>query len=288
MPVLPRALRVPLVPLAAALLALAVWTTANLQRRAATRGAERVAVAQSLLTAMLDQETGLRGYLLTRDLDFLEPYTGGRDRYMVAARRIDALVAGDSRSEAAEDRADALAARWQRAARVQVARVTHSRPEGIDIPAAHERKSIMDAYRRAQAALVADLEARRAADQRRGAYLSALIAALVLLVAGGLATSVQRRRRRFEQARDESERRYIATQTEFAEVLSVVPSEQEAHDLLQRHLVRTEPGREVTVLGDGQPPQCVAMRLGRAHEEDGSGDALVQCDLCGKQGASAC
>ena len=33
--------------------------------------------SSDLLTAMLDQETGLRGYALTGDKEFLEPYESG-------------------------------------------------------------------------------------------------------------------------------------------------------------------------------------------------------------------
>ena len=35
--------------------------------------------SSDLLTAMLDQETGLRGYALTGDKAFLEPYELGQD-----------------------------------------------------------------------------------------------------------------------------------------------------------------------------------------------------------------
>src|SRR4051812_28051473 len=113
---LPRAFRLPLVPLAAAVLALAVWGSAEIQRSTSAHATERTALAQALLTSMLDQETGLRGYLLTRDANFLEPYTGGNQRYVDLDRRLDAVIAGNHTQAAIEDGADRAAARWRRAA----------------------------------------------------------------------------------------------------------------------------------------------------------------------------
>jgi CHASE3 domain sensor protein len=39
-----------------------------------------------MLIAMLDQETGLRGYVNTHDQRFLEPYRNGRTRLETAPR----------------------------------------------------------------------------------------------------------------------------------------------------------------------------------------------------------
>src|SRR3954463_2939690 len=79
---LPRALRIPLVPLAAVVLAATIWLASAIQRDTASAGAERIGVAESMLTAMLDQETGIRGFLLTGDSDFLEPYVSGNEHFL--------------------------------------------------------------------------------------------------------------------------------------------------------------------------------------------------------------
>ena len=51
----------------------AVAGAAAVQRSMSTHAADRTHDAQALLIAMLDQETGLRGYINTRDQRFLEP-----------------------------------------------------------------------------------------------------------------------------------------------------------------------------------------------------------------------
>jgi len=132
-----------------------------------------------------------------------------------------------------------------------------------------------------------------------------------VLVIGGAGSWFARRRRTADRRREERERRYVATQSEFAEVLSVVGSEREANDILRQHLERSQAGREAFVLnrntGDNrleavtevddelaarlvaaEPRACVAVRLSRPHDEGHRDDALVQCELCGKQGPTLC
>jgi signal transduction histidine kinase len=48
--------------------------------------------AQSLVSAMLDQETGVRGYALSGDRGFLAPYEAGRPAAAAALARLDALT----------------------------------------------------------------------------------------------------------------------------------------------------------------------------------------------------
>jgi CHASE3 domain sensor protein len=54
-----------------------VWTTGRIQS-SADDSTRALAAGQAMLTAMLDQETGLRGYINTRSQEFLAPYTRGR------------------------------------------------------------------------------------------------------------------------------------------------------------------------------------------------------------------
>lgn len=48
---------------------------------------------RDLLAAMLDQETGVRGFALTGDETFLTPYTQGRQNADAAIRQLDASSA---------------------------------------------------------------------------------------------------------------------------------------------------------------------------------------------------
>jgi diguanylate cyclase (GGDEF)-like protein len=109
--------------------------------------------------AMLKQEAGLRGYLLTHDVDFLEPYTEGRAEL---ARANEALVAhvGSVPSGAlavAMVRTRLAEERWQeRWARV----VTDGGADG-PIPSMSEGKALFDRYRREHALFGQALNERR-------------------------------------------------------------------------------------------------------------------------------
>ena len=103
-------------------------------------------------------------------------------------------------------------------------------------------------------------------------------------------------------------------QAEFADILQIANDEDEAHQLLQRHLERTLTAttavvlnrnnsadrlEAVTPLPDGsplprtlrgaEPRSCLAVRSGRPHREDGGRAALLSCPVCGPvPGASSC
>lgn len=105
-------------------------------------------------------------------------------------------------------------------------------------------------------------------------------------------------------------RRREAEQVEFTDTLQVTASEEEAHELVQRHLERSLPGSAVAVLqrnnsenrleaatalvpGSGlaarlagaEPRACLAMRLGRTHREDPGRVPLLSCLLCAEEGS---
>lgn len=75
-----------------------------------TIGPARIA-AQQLRTSMVDQETGIRGYVITRDDRLLQPYTKGRATQADMEAEIRRAVSGDP----AEDDVDAALDRVQRA-----------------------------------------------------------------------------------------------------------------------------------------------------------------------------
>ncbi len=80
-----------------------------------TIGPARVA-AQELRSSMLDQETGIRGYAITRDDRLLQPYTAGKATQARVAEEIRTSIAGDpSEPEvlAALDRVEAAMDDWR-------------------------------------------------------------------------------------------------------------------------------------------------------------------------------
>jgi len=55
--------------------------------------------ARDVLASLVDQETGVRGYALSRDEQFLAPYEAGLLEERAAMRRLRALVRGEGESE---------------------------------------------------------------------------------------------------------------------------------------------------------------------------------------------
>jgi diguanylate cyclase (GGDEF)-like protein len=104
-----------------------------------------------------------------------------------------------------------------------------------------------------------------------------------------------------------------ATQTEFIEMLQVTVGEEEAHDLVKRHLERSISNSSVVVLNrnnsadrlepatalvpdspmvaalDGATPRsCLALRFARTHHQDPTRPPLVPCQLCAVTDRATC
>jgi signal transduction histidine kinase len=73
----------------------------------------RVAAA-ALATSYLNQETGLRGYALSRTQDFLAPYRTGREEAVATAARLRELMAADPAVLSALDDVTRAGEAWQR------------------------------------------------------------------------------------------------------------------------------------------------------------------------------
>jgi diguanylate cyclase (GGDEF)-like protein len=143
---------------AVAYAAMGAWLTPEFERSRLAVRAESAAYA-----AMIDQENGLRGYMMTRDARFLEPYTDGISRL---ARANDALsaFAGSVAEVAAPMLGTRLAeenwhARWADAA-------ADTRPGSI-APAMSEGKALFDAYRLDERAFAGALDRRSEVLSRR-------------------------------------------------------------------------------------------------------------------------
>jgi len=68
---------------------------------------------QHAMDAMVDQETGVRGYLITGDEEFLEPYHRGGNAYTAAIQRIKDLTADNPAQQSRIDELNALAKGWR-------------------------------------------------------------------------------------------------------------------------------------------------------------------------------
>jgi signal transduction histidine kinase len=131
--------------------------------------------SSQLLTALVDQETGLRGYALGRDPTFLEPFEQGRAREAVLRQRLETLLP-------ARDLADVTSSidRWR--TEYQTPRLAGLRA-GTDTADVLDGKRLFDRIRSAFADLNRTLTARQAATQDRERHLTGLVASVLTAVA---------------------------------------------------------------------------------------------------------
>src|SRR4051812_43601547 len=284
---------------------LAVWAPAAEQRASSERAYGLTRNAQAMLTSMLDQETGLRGYILTADRRFLAPYRSGRVGLSAAERALLAEAAGDPAITDAIASSAQIAASWQQEAQETVDVVARGGAGTRDTAAALKRKAIMDRFRAANGRVQTLIDARRRRALARSEVVP--VVSILLLAAAGIGIGwalVVRPRRRAAAARALA-RRYAAEQQEFTEALQMTGSEEEANELLERHLERSLPDSDALVLrrnnsdnrleatglepadpigealADAEPRSCMAIRYGRPHHQSESAPPLVACELCG-------
>ncbi|NEA42529.1 sensor histidine kinase [Streptomyces sp. SID11385] len=144
--------------------------------------------AVRLEAALVNQETGVRGYGLTGERRFLEPYERGLADEKTAVARLRTLV-DDGRNRADLDRVLARTRTWQG----RIAHPVAAAPGGAPVPLAAARaaegKSAFDAVRRAlttqqdhlKAARADAVEELRAAERLRDGVFLAIGVILVLL-----------------------------------------------------------------------------------------------------------
>ncbi|NMO94084.1 CHASE3 domain-containing protein [Actinomycetospora sp. TBRC 11914] len=150
------------VPVAVAVVLAGVGLAGRLTARAAadqvlTRIEPARVAAGGLVTALVDQESGSRGYLLTGDPRFLEPYRNGVAAAGAAQAQLTALLADDPAGLAALGTAATAATQWRvQTAEPQMA-ARQSGSAGDVEAGAVQGKEQFDRFRAASAALEAHL-----------------------------------------------------------------------------------------------------------------------------------
>ena len=297
------------VSLAVVTVAAVVWAVNERQRVSVERSFRQSSAVARMLTGMLDQETAVRGYALTRRQSFLAPYaSGGRlvETEIGHLRRDGARL--DATTQELINRSEQLARTWNARADEVVFALRTQESNRLSLREALDRKRLMDEFRAVNAALDRQVQATRRRSSRDSQRLTG---GLILVLAAGFgfagwigfgrpAQRAAAERRREHTRRDQ--------QTEFARTMQVMDGEREAHELVRRHLERTLDAPRVVVLqrnnsadrleattaldagdplaaelADAQSRSCLAVRLGGPHAER-AGNALLQCDLCGKTG----
>jgi signal transduction histidine kinase len=146
---------------------------------------------QKTKDAMVDQETGLRGYLITGDEKFLEPYYRGGDAYAVAFQRVRDLTSDNPAQQSRLDELNELAKQWRSGiAEREIALM--AKPETREDARAAEGsmagKSAMDIIR----AKVDEIEGveRDLLAQRAAAQIQAFATAYMMTILGGAASLI--------------------------------------------------------------------------------------------------
>ena len=173
----------------------AVVADVRLQNRASLL----VNTSDALLSGMRDAETGQRGFLLTADEQYLEPYTRGKAAALDALARLAPLVHTPEQAAALREvRRDMTAKLDELADTVQLERLGYHE-RALSVVRTHAGKAAMDRLRERIGAIVADCDARRAAALRDEtfrveltgyAFVGLLLGVLALLM---FATVMQRK-----------------------------------------------------------------------------------------------
>ena len=175
--------------LMAALSVILIWQIVSLLRVAAWVEHTDVIIAQANLSQklLLDMETGKRGYLLSGDPTYLQPYRSGEAQMDGALARLDALVRNSLVQRRRVSDIQSLRAQWGTDARAEIGRVALGR--GVSLPSAQDNhgKQLMDSMRAQFGAFIVEEEDLRAVrvEAARGRANAAIGIALLAALAGG-------------------------------------------------------------------------------------------------------
>jgi diguanylate cyclase (GGDEF)-like protein len=301
MPVIPLRRIAAIVIAAVLLIGGSVFAGATIARVSTMRGAQQQTASALMLSAMLNQETGARGYFETRDSIFLQPYVAGISQFAHALATSRRLAGSDSALKLALNSEAQIADTWNAGVQRQITRLRNG-GRAPTLNQALTAKSTMDGFRSANLAFDAQLAQRRQAALSSQTWWAVAIAAgvsVLLAIVGSLLARAAVRR--------ESSR--LKRQRELRELLEASESEHESQMLLIRHIERTTPGsaaavfnrnnsdnRLEPVLGDGnsettllglelehvEPRSCMAVRLSRPYVRRPGDEPLMRCEVCGK------
>ncbi|MCS0603041.1 ATP-binding protein [Streptomyces sp. LP11] len=168
----------------------AMWRTSRITAELVDSRSPALIEAIRLESALINQETGTRGYGLSGRADFLQPYTQGTADEQTALRRLRPLVEHDPRARADLAAVEKRAEAWQQRIAVPVSKSPAAEAVRLAARRATEGKSLFDALRRTMTRQQAHLQDERAAasDDLRHAqnlrnWVFAVIALVILVVA---------------------------------------------------------------------------------------------------------
>jgi len=283
----------------------AVWGVSQTQRRAADRAFAESLAGQQMLTAMLDQQTGLRGFTLSREEDYLEPFVRGEHEFGVGVE--SARRNGDASEGKSLDAQAAAARQWQGLARQEIERLRADKHARVIVAAVRVRTTAFDRYRVLNAKFQAQVAVARRGDLARAGLISvAVILGLGILFGGVGYLAIERQAAR-ERRRRARARAHRMAQAEFNHTMQIMRDEDEAYALVKQHLERAIPRSSVVVLSrnnsanrltaatplpersplaaallDAEPESCLSVRLAREYRRGEGAAPLLTCEICGQ------
>jgi diguanylate cyclase (GGDEF)-like protein len=297
-----------LIAIPVVLLACAVFATATIERNSALHSGSQEEQAQRLLTGMLDQETGSRGYFETGELRFLHPWYKGKTEFAAALVQSRSLAGGDGLLVQTIDEQAQRGAGWQAAIGAAIAHQdrTGQRPTVAQMVV---WKSWIDDFRALNAIFQSQLQGRRNSSLSLATWVAVGVATLVSVILAVIGIVLLRLANRHQHRR-------LARQQELRELLQVSVSEKESQLLLIHHVEQIVRGAEAAVFNRNNsedrlearlpdtvdrsplralqteqlmPRSCMAVRLSRTYARGPGEPSLVACEACGKvQGHVLC
>jgi diguanylate cyclase (GGDEF)-like protein len=285
------------------LICTAAFATARIERNSAVHAGAQAAASELMLTAMLDQESGARGFFQTDDARLLAPWFVGSAAFPVALANSRRLAGGSATlGRMLNDQARGAAMLHAvTAGEISTLSAGGARPT---LRQALIGKAMMDGFRAGNAAYDQELIRLRDNSLNAAGWFSVAVASALsgLLVAAAILLLQHTARRESRRLRREHELR---------ELLQVSNSEDESRLLLIRHIERVVPGSGAAVLTRSHnddrlepilsdnvaatalrrlatdqlvPRSCMAVRLSRSYEQRPGEEPLERCAACGKIG----
>lgn len=139
------------------------------QQIAVTFSAQRhtllvINTAADFLSALKDAETGQRGYVITGNGDFLQPYLAVRDRIPARLEQLQQLAKADARADSLQELTPLVNAKMAELAQVIELREAHASAEVLQLVSSGRGKRLMDSVRMQMQAF-ADVQASELARQ---------------------------------------------------------------------------------------------------------------------------
>ena len=206
---------------AVSVIAASVWYSSLHQRGGVVDAFRASQSGSAMLAAMVDQETGLRGFQLTGREEFLRPFEDGRRAFIAAlvdARRYAARVDRAVRAEL--DRSEQISRRWLSQAEHAV-ELRRGGARTVAIEPITRRKHLMDSIRASDARLQHLLDRRRDSQLARSGRDAVIVILLLSALFGVAGYVLVWRGGRAGAARDSAERRYRDSQAHFADTTQI-------------------------------------------------------------------